>query len=153
MEGNSYEGFRGLSRTTLIATFSEAGWNPRETRGERIWTRIEGLIAFTRFQVRYGMPAGSGADKEEDLESAWAISSFVRGGVELCGLSLGGGEKGALGAKKWLNRALFICCGVSAPWREGKRGAAQPEANHFAVHKFWGVVESSKEDQCLFLRA
>ena len=64
-----------------------------------------------------------------------------------------GGEKGALGGKKWLNRALFICCGVSAPWREGKRGAAQPEANLFAVHKFWGVVESSKEDQCLFLRA
>jgi len=51
-EGDSYEGFPGLSRTTLFATFSETGWYPRETSGERILRRIEGLIAFTRFQVR-----------------------------------------------------------------------------------------------------
>jgi len=94
--------------------------------GERIWRRIEGLIAFTHFQVRYGMPSGPGADEEVDLESALAISSLVRGGVELCGGSLGGGEKGAYGGKKWLNRASFIRCGVSAPEREGKQGGAWP---------------------------
>jgi len=39
------------------------------------------------------MPTGPGADEEEDLESAWAISSLVRVGVELCSLSLGGGRR------------------------------------------------------------
>jgi len=51
-EGDLYEGFPGLSRTTLFATFSEAGWYPRATSGENIWSRIEGLIAFTCFLVR-----------------------------------------------------------------------------------------------------
>ena len=84
------------------------------------------------------------------MESAWAISFLVRGGVELCGLSLGKGEKAALGGKKWPSRASFICCGVSVPGSEGKLGGAQPEANLFAVHRLWGVAESRKEDQCLF---
>ena len=70
--------------------------------------------------------------------------------VELCCLSLGGGEKAALEGKKWPNRASFICCWVSAPGREGNRGGAWPEAKPFAVHMFWGVAESSNEDQCLF---
>jgi len=51
-EGDSYEGFPDLSRTTPFATFREARWYLRETSGERIRMRIEGLIAFTRFQVR-----------------------------------------------------------------------------------------------------
>jgi len=84
------------------------------------------------------------------MGSAWAISSLVRGGVALCGLSLGGGVKAAFGGKKWPSRASFICRGVSAPGRERKRGEAQPEANLFAVHRFWGVAESGKEDQCGF---
>jgi len=84
------------------------------------------------------------------LESAWAISSLVRGGAELCGLNQGGGEEDALGGKKWPSRASFICCGVSDPVREAKRGGARPEANLFALHRFWGVAESRKEDQCLF---
>jgi len=108
------------------------------------------LIAFTRFQVRYRMPSGPGAEEEENLEIAWAISSLVGGGVELCGLSLGGGQNGALGGKKWLSRASFICCGVSALGREGKQGGARPEANLFAIHRFWGVAESRKENQFLF---
>ena len=40
------------------------------------------------------MPSGPGADEEADLESTWAISSLVRGGVGLCGFSLGEGEEG-----------------------------------------------------------
>ena len=55
-----------------------------------------------------------------------------------------------MGGKKWPSRASFICCGVSAPGREGKRGGALPEVNLVAVHRFWGVAESRKEDQCLF---
>jgi len=51
-EGDQYEGFPSLSRTTPFATLSEAGWYPREISGERIWRRIEELIVFTRFQVR-----------------------------------------------------------------------------------------------------
>jgi len=74
----------------------------------------------------------------------------MRGGADLWGLSLEGGEKAALGGKKWPSRASFICCGVSALGWEGKRGGARPEANLFAVHRFWGVAESRKEDQCLF---
>jgi len=74
----------------------------------------------------------------------------VREGVELCGLSLGGGEKAPLGGKKWPGRASFIRCGVSAPGREGKPGGARPEATLFAIHRFWGVAEGRKEDQCLF---
>ena len=58
--------------------------------------------------------------------------------------------KPSLGGKKWPSRASFICCGVSAPRREGKRGVARPEANLFAVYRFWGVAESRKVDQCLF---
>ena len=91
-EGDSYEAVPGFSRTTPFATFSEAGWYPRETRG----------------------------------------------------------EKAALGGRKWPNRASFICCGVSASGREEKWGGAQPEANLFAVHRFWEVAESRNEDQCLF---
>ena len=111
------------------------------------------MIASTHFQVWQGMPSAPGADEEEDLENAWAISSLVRGGVEVCCLSLGGGEKAALGGKKWPSRASFICCGVSAPGSEGKRGGARPEANLFAVHRLRGVEESRKEDQCLFFAA
>jgi len=40
------------------------------------------------------MPSGLGADEKVDLERAGAISSLMRGGVELCSLSLGGGENG-----------------------------------------------------------
>ena len=65
-------------------------------------------------------------------------------------LAWGGGEKAALGEKKWLRRASLMCCGVSALGRAGKRPGARPEANLFAVHRFWGVAESTKEHQCLF---
>jgi len=50
--GDLSEGFPGLSKTTPFATFKEAGWYSRETSGESMWRRIEGLIVFTRFQVR-----------------------------------------------------------------------------------------------------
>jgi len=40
------------------------------------------------------MPSGPGADEEVDLERTGAISSLMRGGVELCRLSLRGGENG-----------------------------------------------------------
>ena len=111
------------------------------------------MIAFIHFQVRYGLPSGPGADEEEHWESAWVIYSLVRGGVELGGLSLGGGEKAALRGKKWPSRAWFIGFGVSAPGWEGNRGGAQPEVNLFAVYRFWGVVECRKEDQCLVFAA
>ena len=142
-----------MLRTTPFATFSQAGWYPRETSGDRMWRRIEGLIGFSRSQVRYRSPSGLGADEEEDLESAWVISSLVRGGVKLCSLSLGRGEKAAFGGKKWPSRAGFICCRVSAQGREGKREGARPEANLFAIYRFWGVAEGTKEDQCLFFAA
>ena len=58
-----------------------------------------------------------------------------------------GGKKAALGEKKWPSRASFTCCEVSALGREGKRGGAWPEVNLFAVHRFWGVPESRKEEQ------
>jgi len=67
------------------------------------------------------MPLGPGADEEEDLESAWAISCVVRGGADLCGRSLGGGEKAALGGKKCPSRASFICSGVLAAGEGGKQ--------------------------------
>jgi len=51
-EGDSYEGFPGLSSTTPFATLSEAGWYASETSGKRLCWRIEGFIAFTDFQVR-----------------------------------------------------------------------------------------------------
>jgi len=47
-EGDSYEGYPGLSRTTPFGPFNAAGW----LSVERIWRRIEWLIAFTGFQVR-----------------------------------------------------------------------------------------------------
>jgi len=52
-------------------------------------------------------------------------SSFSRGALSW-GLNLGGGENGIFGGKKWSNRTLFICWGVSAPGREGKRGGVRP---------------------------
>ena len=82
--------------------------------------------------------------------SAKAIFSGVRGGAVLCGHSLGAGEKEAFGGKKSPNNTSFISCRVSAPGRDGKWRAAWPEANLFAVHKFWGVADKRKEDQCLF---
>jgi len=90
------------------------------------------------------------ANEGEDCDSAETISSTVRGGAVLCGLSLGRGEKAAVGGKKRPNNASFISCGVSAPGRDGKRGGARPEANLFAVRKLWGVVDRRKENQCLF---
>ena len=60
------------------------------------------------------------------MERAVAISSVVKGVADLSGLTLGGGEKGSFGGKKWSKRTLFICVGVSAPGREGKRGWARP---------------------------
>ena len=87
------------------------------------------------------------------MERAAAISSVFRGGADLCGLSLGGGEKGSLGGKKWFRRTLFICSGVSAPGREGNRGWARPSANLLAVQRLWGVAASTNEDQYLFLAA
>ena len=87
---------------------------------------IDGLILLTCFQVEYGIPSGPGAEVGEHVERANAISSIVKGGAVLCGLSLGGGEKGSLVGKKWSNRTLFICWEVTAPGREGKRGCAWP---------------------------
>jgi len=69
-DGDRCEGLPGLSRTTPFGPFGKATWYPRETSGERIWRRIKRLIAFTRFQVRKGIPSRRGADVEEDLESA-----------------------------------------------------------------------------------
>jgi len=51
-DGDSYDGLLGLLRTTPFAPFSEVGWYPRETSGERISRRIDGLIPFTRFHIR-----------------------------------------------------------------------------------------------------
>jgi len=82
------------------------------------------------------MPLGPGADEEQNVESAWLIPSLVRRGVELCCLSLGGGANAVLEGKKWPIRASYICCGVSAPGSEGKRGGARPEVNLFAVYRF-----------------
>jgi len=87
-----------------------------------------------------------GAAEGEDCDSAEAISSAVRGGAVLCGLSLGRGEKAAVGGTKRPINASFISCGVSAPGRDGKRGGARPEANLFAVRKFWGVADRRKEN-------
>ena len=115
-----------MSRTTSFELFNDAGWYPRRTSGESMWRRIEGLILLTCFQVEWGIPSGPGADVGEHFESAVAISSVVRGGADLFGLSLGGGEKGSLGGKKCSRSTLFICCGFSAPGREGKRGWARP---------------------------
>jgi len=50
-EGDWYEDFPGLSRTTPFGTLSEAGGYPSESRGARIWRGIEGLIPFSRIQV------------------------------------------------------------------------------------------------------
>jgi len=62
----------------------------------------------------------------EHVERAVAISSFVSGGAFLSGRNLGEEENSSFGGKKWSNRTLFICWGVSAPGREGKRGGARP---------------------------
>jgi len=99
-EGDSYEGFPGLSSTTPFELFSEAGWYPKLTSRARVWRRIDGFILLTLFQTEYGIPSGPGAEVGEHLESADDISSGVRGGAVLCGLSRGGGEKGSLGGKK-----------------------------------------------------
>jgi len=103
-EGDSWEGFPGLSSTTPFEPFSEAGWYPWLTSGARVASRIEGLILLTCFQVEYGIPSGPGAEVGEHLESAAAISSVVKGGAVLWGLSLSGGVKGSLGEKKWSSR-------------------------------------------------
>ena len=84
------------------------------------------MILLTCYQVELGIPSGPGAEVGEHLERAAAISSVVRGGTNWCGLSLGGGEKGSLGGKKWSRRTSFICHGVLAPGREGKRSWARP---------------------------
>jgi len=62
----------------------------------------------------------------DDLERAMVICSLPSGGAFLWGLNLGGGENGVFGGKKWSNRTLFICWGVSAPGREGKGGGVRP---------------------------
>ena len=111
-----------MSSTTPFEPFSDAGWYPKRTSGASRLRRIDGLILLTCFQVEYGIQSGPGAEVGEQLERAAAISSVVRGGVDLNGLSLGGGENGSLEGKKWSRRTLFICWGVSAPEREGKRG-------------------------------
>jgi len=51
-EGDSEESFPGISRTTPLAMFREAGGYLWEIRGERSWRRMEGLITLTHFQVR-----------------------------------------------------------------------------------------------------
>jgi len=61
-----------------------------------------------------------------------------------------GRAESSFGGKKWPNRALFICSGVSVPRREGKWVGAQRQANLCAVQRFWGVAESKTEHQCLF---
>jgi len=50
--------------------------------------------------VEYGIPSGPGAEVGEHLERAAAISTVVKAGADICGLSLGGGEKGSFGGKK-----------------------------------------------------
>jgi len=50
-EGDSEEGFPGLSSTTPFEPFSDAGWYPRRTSGASIWRRIEGFILLTCFEV------------------------------------------------------------------------------------------------------
>ena len=121
-EGDTYDGLPGLSRTTPFATCSEAVWYPRETSGERIWRRIAGLLALTHFQVRYGIPSGPGADEEEDLERAWAISSFMRGGVEWCGLSLGGGGEWCFGREEMAQECLIYLLRGLGPGEGRKTG-------------------------------
>jgi len=106
---------------------------------------------FASFQVEYGIPSGPGAEVGEFLETAVAMSSFVSGGAFLSGLSLGGGENGSCGGRKWSKRTSFICWWVSAHGRERKRGGVLPQANLLAVHRDWGVALSRKDDQCLFL--
>ena len=76
--------------------------------------------------MEHGILSGPGAEVGEHLKRADAISSIVRGGAVLCGLSLGGGANGPFGGKRWSSRTLFICCGVSAPGREGNCGCALP---------------------------
>jgi len=80
------------------------------------------------------------------LESAGAIASLVRGGSELCRCTLLGGQKSTVTRKKWPSRASVFYGGVSAPGREAKQGGARPEAKRLAIHRFWGVADSRKED-------
>jgi len=103
-------------------------------------------MVLTYFQAEYGIPSGPGAEVGDHLERAIAISSFVSGGAFLSGLSLGGGENGSFGGKKWSKRMSFICWGVSAPGREGKRHGVRPKANLLAVHRVWGVALTRKDD-------
>jgi len=80
-EGDSYEGFPGLSSTTPFELFNEAGWYPRLTNGARVWRRIDRFILLTCFQVAYGIPSGPGAAVGAHWERAAAISCVVRGGA------------------------------------------------------------------------
>ena len=84
------------------------------------------------------------------MESAWAISSLVRSGVELWGLGLEAGEKAALGGRNGPVRPRSSAAAFQPRGGKESRGGARPEANRFAVHKCWGVAESRKEDKCLF---
>jgi len=97
------------------------------------------------------MPWGPGADKAEDLESAWAISSCVRRGGLSHSVSLEGGGKAALGGKRWPTRASFICCWVSALSSEGKRRGAQPEANLVTVQSLWRVTGAGRRTSAYVL--
>jgi len=67
------------------------------------------LIPLTWFQTKYGMLSGPGDELAEHLERAADISSVVRAGADLKGLSLSGGEHWSLAGKKSSNRILFIC--------------------------------------------
>ena len=80
--GVSYDGFRGLSRTTSFECLSEVGWYPKATNRARRSRRRLGLVAFTLFPTEYGTPSGPGTEEGEDLDRAAAISSLVRATAE-----------------------------------------------------------------------
>jgi len=85
-EGDSEDAYSSLSRTTPFALCKVGGWYSKDKRGDRRSKTIPGFRSWTFFHTQYGMPSGLWADEGKDLQSVWAISSFVRRSV--------GGAKG-----------------------------------------------------------
>ena len=103
------------------------------------------------FQTEYGTPSGPGAEEGEDLDSAAAISSLVRGSAEGWRWRRPRVGSSGFGGKKWSRRALLISAGEVASGRSGKRGVLRGATNFFTVQMLWGVVLARKSDQWAFL--
>ena len=127
--------------------FQGGGVVPKATSGASRSRRRLGLTAFTVFHTEYGTPSGPGAETGEDLASAAAISSLVRGSAEGWRWRRSRVGSSGFGGKKWSRRALFSSCGEVALGRSGKRGVLRGGTNFLAVHMLWGVVLARKSVQ------